>query len=156
MSSSTAPTPDAERADFLVRVTLMAVFLWCISRWTLRSPSLPPSTLQPLLLSPHPHFTPSLYCLHPTPPPPSSTPPRTSLVPFSKSRYLLYGRWNPARGSRFVQMTSSADLISWEPFTPIEIEGLQPEEKTHQAGESNPNPPPPSIHPSIHPRNHPA
>ena len=50
-------------------------------------------------------------------------PHRLSLLHF-KGRFLLYARANPATHSqRFVQMTSSADTVAWDPFRMIALDG---------------------------------
>ena len=50
---------------------------------------------------------------------------RTSLAHF-KGRYFLYARSNPAsHGQRFVQVTSSADLVNWSPFRLLRMQGYR-------------------------------
>ena len=50
---------------------------------------------------------------------------RTSLAHL-KGRYFLYARANPAsHGQRFVQVTSSSDLVSWSPFRLLRMQGYR-------------------------------
>lgn len=49
---------------------------------------------------------------------------RLSLTARHRGHYLLYARQNPALfGSRFVQLTTSTDLVTWTPFKTISIDG---------------------------------
>ena len=51
-------------------------------------------------------------------------------------RYHLFARMNPARrGSRFVQTTSSADLVHWNRFRPLRFKGIGGREGHEGAGE---------------------
>jgi hypothetical protein len=55
--------------------------------------------------------------------------PPTSKSSSGRGAFLLYARANiAAHGSRFVQVTRSSELVTWSPFTLVEMEDYSPTE----------------------------